>query len=340
MTQRFTILKRKDSTQRREDAKIERNSDDFFKSSLRLCASAFNSFACFCLLTGCAVNTERFEPEIIYSPSPFVLDKLSSSFAPLDLDERETEWGRELYLGLKFARELDLYRALTCYKRARFLAPQARLFEIDYRLVEAYYLGRKYEDAIAVFESGTLGQIGMDSPGLKELIMMLYDSYQNIGECEKAERIKSLLDCPTRENLEEFTAIQTGDFCTLATLEDPDLPGFLSTYKTLSKSPAKAQVLNALLPGAGYAYVGQNQTAITAFIVNALFILAAYQFFDHGYTAAGVITTSFEMGWYFGGINGAGLAAQELNQHTYSCLGKEYLIQKRLFPILMFQYAF
>lgn len=292
------------------------------------------------LLTGCVVNSGPFEPEIVYYPSSRGVDALPSSFAPLTDEERQTEWGRELYLGLRFAKEFDLYRAITCYKRALFVAPQERIFEIEYHLVEAYYLGRKYSEAIEVFESGSLGTIALNAPGFRELLLMLYDSYRETGECGKAERIYQLIDSPTQEKLEEYVAIETADFCALNTIQDPDLPLFLNSYSNLALSPRKAQVLNAVLPGAGYLYVGQKKTAVTAFIINALFTYAAYQFFDRGYTAAGLITTSFELGWYFGGINGAGIAANQINEGTYASLGKEYLLQKRLFPILMFQYAF
>lgn len=295
------------------------------------------------MLSGCVVNTGPFEPEIIYYPSAWVVDNLPSPFPPLTKEEMSTEWGKELFLGVQFAREFDLYRAITCYKRAAFLAPCHKVFEIQYHLLEAYYLGRKYEDALETYENGCLGQIEMDSPGINELLLMIYDSYRKTNQCAKAARILGLIESTNPEtcaSLEEYEAVETADFEALATIQDEDLDCFLETYCVLSKSVKKAQVLNAVLPGAGYYYVGQKKTAVTAFIVNALFTYAAYQFFDRGYVAAGLITTSLEMGWYLGGINGAGLAAQELNESTYSCHGKEFLIKKRLFPILMFQYAF
>lgn len=297
-------------------------------------------------LSGCVVNNcSKIEPKITYCPSPRILECLPSPFPPLTDEESFTEWGKELYCGRQFAKEFDFYRAITCYKRALFFAPLEHKFVIEYHLVEAYYLARKYEDAIEVFESSGLGEIQMNAPGANELVLMLYDSYKKTGRCLKAEKMLHLIEMRNfdlKENLIEFTAIEEADFCTLIELEtaDPGLSCFLNTYRTLAKSPAKAQMLNAILPGAGYAYVGQNKTAATAFVVNALFIWAAYEFFHRGYTAAGIITTSFEMGWYFGGINGAGLAAKELNEMTYSQIGKEYLVQKRGFPLLMFQYAF
>ena len=74
--------------------------------------------------------------------------------------------------------------------------------------------------------------------------------------------------------------------------------------------------------------------------MNALFITAAYQFFHKGYTAAGIITTSFETGWYFGGIYGASCAAQEYNRYLYDEMGEKLMVQERLFPVLMLHYTF
>lgn len=272
-------------------------------------------------------------------------DSLPSPFQPLQEEERSTEWGRELYLGLKFAQEEDYYRAITCYKAATFLAPTGRLPECEYRLVEAYYFAGKYEEAIRIYETGTLGELPLDFCALKELLLMLEDSYQRIGLSAKALRIRCLMEQKfpeTASNTETYQAIKEADFCTLNCLaeDNPCLAGFLANYAFESKSPQKARLYNALLPGAGYLYVGQKQSALTSFIINTLFTWAAYRFFERGYPAAGFITASFECGWYFGGINGAGLAAEEWNRALYEAKGKEFLIQQGLFPVLQFEYAF
>jgi hypothetical protein len=352
--------------------------------------------------SGCVVNTGPFEPKIDFYPSPRVTERLPSPFPPLSPEEREEEWGKELYLGLHFAHEFDLYRAITCYKRALFLcpdgtlwggdffhnsleqgkarskqsglmrrawpkpcsteedragvaaaeriskkitAPQYRTMQIEYHIAEAYFMGCKYKDVIETYELGSLTQAPLDFPVLKELLLMLIDSYTRLDSCEKAERIKWYLesiDPLTEAKMEEYQAINSADFSTLYAMavEDEDLACFLSSYQGSCLSVKKAQTLNAILPGAGFYYVGQTKTAVTAFVINALFTYAAYQFFDRGYVAAGLITTSLEMGWYLGGINGAGLAAQEHNEHNWNVQGKEFLIRKRLFPLLMFQYAF
>lgn len=296
------------------------------------------------LLTACVINTRCFEPSIDFYPSCRVTERLSSPFPPLTSEEREQEWGKELYLGLQFAHDFDLYRAITCYKRALFLCPD-RTLQIEYHILEAYFMGCKYKEVIETYEMGHLSQVPLDFPALKELLLMLIDSYMRLDMCEKAEQIQwylNSIDPETEAKVAEYQAVISADFPALYEMaeEDEDLRVFLASYKGSTLSVKKAQALNAILPGAGFYYVGQTKTAVTAFIVNALFTYAAVQFFDRGYTAAGLITTSLELGWYLGGINGAGLAAQEINEHNWNVQGKEFLIRKRLFPLLMFQYAF
>ena len=114
----------------------------------------------------------------------------------------------------------------------------------------------------------------------------------------------------------------------------------LDRYYLEKKSVAKAQTFNALLPGAGYLYLGQKKSALTAFLLNGLFIAAAYEFFHHRHVAAGIITTSFEAGWYFGGIYGAGEEAKYFNEKAYERNASRTLHEYNLFPVLMMLYAF
>lgn len=140
-------------------------------------------------------------------------------------------------------------------------------------------------------------------------------------------------------------ALLQGDLPTLEAIahsppEKIYLEEFLEDYQTQKKSIGTAQGLNALLPGAGYLYLGQNQSAATAFFLNGLFIAASSYFFLDGNIAAGVIFTSFEAGWYFGGIYGAGLEAKAYNERLYERMATPMMQRERLFPALMLNYAF
>lgn len=306
-----------------------------------LCALLFG-------LASCVTTQYCFEPDIAYFPTQRHINALPSAFPPLSDEEKLSEWGKEFFFGTQFVKELDLYRAITCFKRALFLIPcelAERRLQLEFNTLEAYFLGHKYAEALTVYESGGLPSAPLDFPALKELLLILYESYLYTDQCEKALRILAYLEMQDRETaqkLRKSEAIRTADFEALFKefQSDAELNNFLSCYSSFAKSPSKARFLNAVLPGAGYAYVGQQKAAATSFIINALFIAAAYQFFDRGYTAAGLITTSLEAGWYFGGINGAGLAAREYNEQVFQVQGKEFMIREKLFPVLMFQYAF
>ena len=67
------------------------------------------------------------------------------------------------------------------------------------------------------------------------------------------------------------------------------------------KNPTLAGILG-VVPGLGYLYDGYPQTALSAFIVNALFFWGTYEAFDHGNEAVGVILGFFGFGWYVGNI--------------------------------------
>lgn len=80
------------------------------------------------------------------------------------------------------------------------------------------------------------------------------------------------------------------------------------------KSPRIAGLLSGLLPGAGHLYVGKPLQALTAFMLNGLFITGAVFAFREGLEATGAILLYFETGWYLGNIKSAAEGAREANR--------------------------
>lgn len=288
--------------------------------------------ACLSLM-GCHPHSCEIEPTICYQPQERQFRTLDSPFQVLSPQEFKEEWGKEMHIGMEFAKELDLYRAITAFKRSLFLLPYDktdRRHQVQFYIFECYYLGKKYAEAIETFEASGLVSVSTTFPTFRELVIMLYDCYLQDEQAEKAEKILELIqkgDPKTADHLTQYTAFMSGN-------------AFLPEYYCVEKSVRKAQALNALLPGAGYLYVGQKKSALTSFLINASFIAAACYFFEHKNYGAAAFTTSLELGWYFGGINGAGLEAKQWNEHHYNTLSKEYMIQEKLFPVLMFQTSF
>lgn len=300
------------------------------------------------LTTSCQPVDCQFEPVIEYYPNPVLLQARESAFEPLSSKECRRDWGKEMLIAQDFAKEQDYYRAITAFKRALFLMPsheRQRKPEIEFCIIQAYYFGCKYQEAIETFEKSSLLFASPDFPPLQDMLTMVYECYLQIGDCERAENVLKhfeQINCGKAAKLQAYGAFMSADECGLADLDDPEgtYNCFLANYYSKKKSVETAQFYNAVLPGAGYLYVGQKNTALTSFLINALFIGAAYQFFDRGYPAAGLIMVSFETGWYFGGIYGAGLAAREYNQSLFQKSAEDTMVENRLFPILMLNTTF
>jgi hypothetical protein len=303
------------------------------------------------VITGCQRVPDKIEPTINYTVQDKYLQALPAPFLPLTDAEREEDWGKEYLIGMGFARELDLYQAVTTFKRAEFLIPateKTRQLEIQYEILLCYYVGRKYTDVIFSFNHSQLKYIDPNFPALHDLLLILYDSYMQEKNEEQAQRMLNLLELyyPTdAQKAAVSTALVYAELPLVRQYAEylPDggyLNEFVDSYESQKKSIGKAQTFNAILPGTGYLYLGQKQSALTAFLLNGLFIAAAAHFYDHGNLAAGIIFTSFEAGWYFGGIYGAGLEAKYYNERLYERMATPMMNQRGLFPLLMLNYAF
>ena len=306
---------------------------------------------CLLLVFSSCHRSCELEPQINYAVQDRYLKSLPSPFAPLNSEESAQDWGREYRVGLGFAKQLDLYQAMTSFRRADILMPddlEARKTQVEYDTLLAYYLGKKYSDVTYTYENSHLNRVGKEFTPLHDLLVILYDSYIQVGEVGKAELILNLIKelfSSTEKKLVISTALKNADMGTLYELSDKDpndtsLSHLLASYEASQKSATTAQALNAFLPGAGYFYLGQRQSAVTAFLLNGLFIAAAYTFFHRGHTAAGIITTGFEAGWYFGGIYGAKEETKFYNERIYENLASPMMNQKGLFPVLMLKYGF
>lgn len=301
------------------------------------------------LLIGCQTTQYRLEPAVTYSVPMEWGQRFPTAFTPLSQEEYRQSWGKELVIGSQFACEQDYYRAITSFKRALFLLPSnqypERRKQIEYGIVLSYYLGFKYQETIQAFESSSLIDADPSFPSFNDLLILLYDSYQHIGEEARAAAILNLMETQQPDVAKKMKLSEAIRQADVQKISDPEfsnfeMHSFLDNYYRQSKSIPRARALNAVLPGAGYFYVGQKQAAVTSFVMNSLFLAASYYFFSNHNVPAGIITLSLESGWYLGGINGAGLAAKEYNERLYEGLSKDFMCQNKLFPVLMLNYAF
>ena len=302
------------------------------------------------LLASCYRVPDRIDPHISCQLQDQYFQRLTSAFTPLTDEERGSDWGKEYIIARAFAFELDLYRAVSTFKRAQILIfdHQNRKLEIQYDILLCFFLGKRYDEAVEAFEKSDLAHVDKTFPAYRDLLLVLYESYRELKCEEKQAKIVELLEKSfpdTSEELKVSLAIREGDLPTInafaSGFQSPSyLDNLVDGYATQKKSVATAQWLNALMPGAGYLYIGQRKSALTAFLLNGLFITAAVEFFLHNHLAAGIITTGFEAGWYFGGIYGAGEEAKYYNERIYEKTASVVLGEYELFPILMLNHAF
>lgn len=204
-----------------------------------LCASKLLIFVI--LLTGCNSRAFEIDPAIarpcaLSSPSPF---------PPLNEEERNTSWGQEFLIAESFLADNDLYRAISCYKRALILQPPetARLY-IEYGLIYTYFLGEKYDEVIKEFEKSTLAGVPATFPTFRNLLVMLYESYRATCNVYRAKIMQALIkeyDAGLLEKLELSHALLEGDVCKIKEhlACHPTVAGWYSCYEKNALSPKK-----------------------------------------------------------------------------------------------------
>ncbi len=340
---------------------------------------------------------EIVSPKLGYFVHDMYLQQMHSILPPLTDEEKITDWGKEYEIGLYFARELDLYQAITAFKRASIVIPKnllPRRREIDYLIINAYYLGGQYASLTAFFDHSLLANIEPTFPAFHDLLLILYDSLENQKEKERALRMLKTMEKHfpfEKKKLDLGGAILSGDIdligknlddksieTSIASLEtsldssffdeaqgllglqdlthqqtEEQLQNFYALkdckeatlqiyneYKKGKKNPNLAGGLNALLPGLGYLYLGQKQSALTALLLNGLTAGAAIYFYRNDNLAAALLTMSFESGWYFGGIIGAKEEAKFFNTRTFETAAHYRMRDHKLYPILMLRHGF
>lgn len=300
--------------------------------------------------SACYRVSDQIEPKVDYYLQDRYLQNLPSPFNPLTEEEQKEAWGKEYKIAMSFAHDLDLYQAITAFKRSSYLISpleKTRKKEISYEILLCYYVGRKYTEAISIYEHSDLRFIDTSFPACEDLLIILFDCYSKTNQEANAERFLGYIEAYYPEAAEKIklsTDLQRANLPHIQTFaKDPNygyLGDFLDSYNKAKKSVSKAQTLNAIFPGAGYLYVGQVQSAFTATLLNGLFIGASYYFFQSGNIPAGAIFTLFEMGWYGGGIYGVGEEAKFYNERIYEKQATPMMNKNKLFPAFMISHAF
>lgn len=289
--------------------------------------------------TGCAPHLTRPESFLHYTHSEKERADLleypdeSAHITP------SNDWGREILVGQAFAKEGDWYRALTSFRKARFLMrlTNSSTPELEARLAWSecllYAFAGKWHEVTTTWEHYRDDIHISDPTMIEQWSILMFAAYTYEGWPEGANTFLAQLPpkSPIRDALLEWKRLS---LLSTDELQKAQNNGIESLLASQMKSPQKARVMNACLPGLGYWYVGQKQTACTSFLLNASFLGAGIQLFTIHQPFLALITLSFEVGWYLGGITGAGIEAEEYNQRLKETTLMPYLRQKKGFPLL------
>lgn len=79
------------------------------------------------------------------------------------------------------------------------------------------------------------------------------------------------------------------------------------------KKPLIAGIFSAIIPGAGYAYAGSYQTALSSLLINTLLLGSSYELHKNGLRFTGATAFVIAFGWYVGNIYGSATTASRYN---------------------------
>jgi tetratricopeptide (TPR) repeat protein len=213
----------------------------------------------------------------------------------------------------------EYYRAISEYKRLVYFFPASpHLESARLRIGEAYLNGGEPKEAVQHF-SALLRDPGM-APRRPEALFLRGIAWLELD----GSKPYPLREGNVQAALTDLRAIPTewpgrprADGFLKAMAEPPELP---------SKSPGLAAAFSALLPGAGSLYVGRYEEAALAFFVNAVFIYATVNAFQHGREGLGVALGVPALAFYGGAIYAAANGAHKTNDRTRTA----YLEQQRV----------
>jgi outer membrane protein assembly factor BamD (BamD/ComL family)/TM2 domain-containing membrane protein YozV len=243
----------------------------------------------------------------------------------------------QLKIADAFMAEGEYYRAVTEYKKFLILFPDTE--RADYALFNmgaAYYRGEEYASA-----TRTLGSLQEKYPvsgnaiqarllegfcywKLKQyekaraLFDVLADTHSESEYAPLALAASSLVALDedivgaSRQNLERFVA-RYPEHAALSNVKEA--MALIDEYRELpQKSPLLAGVMSAIIPGSGYMYAGHYGDAVTAFLINGLFIAGTITgISQENYAVAGIVG-GIGLPFYFGNIYGSANAAKKWNR--------------------------
>lgn len=213
-----------------------------------------------------------------------------------------------------------------------FFPDDPRIPRARFQTGMAHYRAGRYPAAAAVFDRQTRNYEGL--PLQNEVFFMLSRSHADQGRIEQAildlhnlTAVAADIDVIDRARYEQgWLHVQQGQWLQADRAFDAVTPANRNRYRIAdlrqslaahdaipTKNPALAGTLS-IVPGGGQLYCSRYRDALTAFLVNAGLILAAWEAFDNDLPALGGVITFVEFGFYAGNIYGAVSSAHKFNR--------------------------
>lgn len=300
-------------------------------SNIQATNKAFIAVILFAVLGGCFFVKKAPLKPLFESPLPN--PSLSISQDCLFIDPSiELEYK----LAKSFIQEKALSPALASFKRTSFLTKDpVEKSAANYGLIYTYFLAKKWDALHQLYISGILDQIDQSAPYFNDLLWMFYIALKEKQLPFVCDNIKSYL-CQNKDvekKLQEFEAITTASF------EKSAYKAIYQNYLHTKKSSALASFLNLIVPGSGYLYLGQYQSALTAFVLLSLLLWALHSCFSQKQKAAAFLVFSVFVGFYWGSIVGVTESCKLYNQSLYTFYFEPILVKEKLYPESQITYA-
>lgn len=276
------------------------------------------------------VKEDPLEPRL---ESPLPCPKKS---AALELAFTTESAKLEYQIANSFLLERSLSPTLTGFKKALILSQDKKDASMcEYGLIYSYFLAKKWTQLKAMYTSDALLILDQSAPYFKDALIMFFIALreektpfllQDLERCLKQ-------DVTLRDKLEKYESLLSLNQSKLVDQKE------LNVFLAHKKSSKVACFFNLLIPGSGYGYLGQWQSALTAFILLGLLMWALYTSTRQKQLALSFLLLSIFSGFYWGSIVGVAQSTKFYNQTLYSAVFDPLMKKEALYPEMWIQYA-
>jgi tetratricopeptide (TPR) repeat protein len=227
--------------------------------------------------------------------------------------KNRTEFGNYLFCNKDYLRAIDEFN---------FVLKNGWDDELQFKVGIAYYEMGRYSKAITEFEKIKNGN-SLNLNAKNEIFRSIYklgnykilrnriDNY--FSEIGREENLNRLLNYTLL--MDDSLLPQKSKYLSSFELEEKYKIEEFYNWKSEPpyKSPTKAAIMSAIIPGLGKIYVNEIGDGITAFLLTGLFTYFSVDKFQNNKTASGWLYASIATFFYAGNVYGSATAVQNYN---------------------------